>query len=75
MLITGLSAKISAWDLSAILSWFSTDLVFDLGQVPCLLCQCFLTCPHKQYSLSYLVPKAKHFTPLEIRCFSKAKEQ
>jgi len=33
MLITGKSAKISVWDPGAALSWFSTDLGLDLGQV------------------------------------------
>lgn len=28
--------------------YFSTDLVFDLGQVPCLLCQHFPSCPQEQ---------------------------
>lgn len=46
---------------------FSTDLVFDLGQVPCLLCQHFPSCPQEQNPYLIWCVKISAFRSLEIR--------
>lgn len=48
-------------------SWFSTDLLFDLGQVPCLLCQYFPSCPQEQNPYLIWCVKISAFRSLEIR--------
>lgn len=54
-------------------SWFSTDLLFDLGQVPCLLCQYFPSCPQEQNPYLIWCVKISAFRSLEIRWSTKTK--